>query len=161
MSIVVGRSYHIKDEFFSLVNDENLMTNKDAGVYCPHLFFIADPRVEGIYWAIPQSTRVKKYREIICHKIKKYGQCDTIVIGRFGGRESVFLIQNMFPVVEKYIDHEHTIDGRSVRVHNRLAEAVVSCANKILSLHRCGIKLVYPDIDRIYNLMKDELNQSI
>ena len=31
MEVKTGYLYHIKDEFFSIVNDENLMTNHELG----------------------------------------------------------------------------------------------------------------------------------
>lgn len=33
MDIFIGKSYHIKDDFFALVNDEKLMTNKEGSNY--------------------------------------------------------------------------------------------------------------------------------
>lgn len=157
MNVCVGKVYHLKDSFFSLVNDEKLMANKENGNYRPHFFFIADPYVSGIYWAIPQSSRVEKYRKLIEEKVSKYGKCNTIIIDRVNGRESVFLIQNMFPIIEKYVDHEHTVAGRSVFVHNKLAIHVKEYAEEVLTLHRKGKHIIFPDIDRIYNLMRAEL----
>lgn len=157
MEVVVGRSYHIKDDFFALVNDNNLMANKEGNNYRPHFFFFADPQIEGIYWAIPQSTRVAKYQALIQRKIRKYGKCNTIIIGNFGGRDNAFLIQNMFPIIEKYVDHEHTIGGLSVSIHNALSENIIANAKQVLSLYNCGYRLVFPDIGRIYEMMKKEL----
>lgn len=37
MEIRQGYSYHIKDEFFDLVQDKYLMGNKENGNYRPHL----------------------------------------------------------------------------------------------------------------------------
>ena len=71
MGVSVGKSYHIKDDFFTLVNDNMLMANKEGDNYRPHFFFFADPQIKGIYWAIPQSTRVAKYQTLIQQKIKK------------------------------------------------------------------------------------------
>lgn len=157
MRVSVGKSYHIKDNFFSLVNDDKLMANKEGDNYRPHFFFFADPQIDGIYWAIPQSTRVAKYQALVQQKIAKYGRCNTIVIGNFGGRDNAFLIQNMFPIIEKYVDHEHTIGGLSVNIHNALAETIVSNAKQVLSLYNRGHKLIFPDITRIYEMMKKEL----
>lgn len=159
MSINIGRSYHIKDEFFSLVQDDKLMANKENGKYRPHFFLLSDPHVEGIYWAVPLSSKVEKYRDVAKRKIDKYGRCDTVVIGSFAGEDSVFLIQNMFPVIERYVDHEHTIGGESVNVSRALYESVVSNARHVLSLHKHGRKLIFPDIDRIYELMKNALHK--
>lgn len=157
MNIIVGRSYHIKDAFFSLVNDDKLMSNKEDGKYRPHFFFFADPQIEGIFWAIPQSTKVEKYRSLVKKKTEKYGRCNTIVIGKFGGRDNAFLIQNMFPITAKYVDHEHMIGGSSVNIHSALSKTIISNAMQVLSLCKQGYKLVFPDIERIYDLMKGEL----
>ncbi|MBQ3219596.1 MAG: hypothetical protein IJB32_03290 [Clostridia bacterium] len=159
MNVLVGKSYHISDAFFTLVNDSNLMTNKDGGRYRPHFFFFADPTTQGIFWAIPQSSKVAKYRKIIQEKQAKYGKCNTIVIGSFGGKDSAFLIQNMFPVIAKYVDHEHTIAGVSVNVHAGLTKKIISNAKAVLSLHKRGYKIIYPDVNRIYNIMLNELSK--
>lgn len=161
MNVSVGKSYHIKDLFFSLVNDDKLMSNKEGGKYRPHFFFFADPQVNGIYWAVPQSTKVAKYQSIVQQKIAKYGRCNTIVIGNFGGQDNAFLIQNMFPIIEKYVDHEHTIGGLSVNIHNSLSRTIISNAMQVLSLCRRGHKLVFPDIEHIYDLMEKELQSQI
>lgn len=158
MDVEIGKSYHIKDEFFLLVNDSKLMTNKENGAYRPHFFFFADPHTKGIYWAIPQSSRIAKYQKIIKDKIFKYGKCNTIVIGNFGGKDSAFLIQNMFPIIEKYVDHEHTIGGASVNIHQALSKNIISNAKEVLSLYHSNRNLMFPDVEKIYDIMKNELN---
>lgn len=159
MNIHTGKSYHISDDFFTKVSDPMLMTNKENEKYRPHFFFFKDLKTEGIYWAVPQSSRACKYKEIVKKKISKYGKCNTIVIGEFGGKENAFLIQNMFPIIEKYVDHEHTIGGKSVRIHNSLSENIISNAKEVLALHRRGVNLIFPDVDRIYEIMVSELRE--
>lgn len=122
-----------------------------------HIFFFEDTKTKGIYWAVPQSTRIAKYQAIIQQKIAKYGKCNTIVIGNFGGQDNAFLIQNMFPIIEKYVDHEHTINGLGVNIHSTLSASIISNAKEVLSLHDRGYKLVFPNINNIYALMKNEL----
>jgi len=157
MDIHAGKFYHLKDEFFSFVNDNKLMANKENGNLRPHFFFIADANVDGIYWAVPLSSRVEKYRQLIQQKINKYGRCNTIIIGKMGGQDRVFLIQNMFPVIEKYVDHEHTINGKGIKIHKTLEEQIRSNAKEVLNLRRRGMDFIFPDIDRIYSMLKDEL----
>lgn len=161
MNVTVGKSYHINDAFFTLVNDPMLMANKEGSNYRPHFFFFADSQTPGIYWAVPQSSRVAKYSSIIQKKIAKYGKCNTILIGSFAGKDNAFLIQNMFPIIEKYVDHEHTISGIGVNIHSNLAENIISNAMQVLALHRRGYKLIFPDVDRIYGIMKQELENNI
>ena len=72
---------------------------------------------------IPISSQADKYKGIIEKKKKRYGKCNTIVIGLFAGKENAFLIQNAFPVIEKYFDHIHTIQEQPVTIHKKLDNA--------------------------------------
>ena len=45
MEIRQGYSYHIKDEFFDLVQDKYLMSNKEQGNYRPHYYAIQEQPV--------------------------------------------------------------------------------------------------------------------
>ena len=49
MKVQTGYLYHIKDEFFDIVNDENLMTNHERGKKRPTYFTIKD---KDILWFI-------------------------------------------------------------------------------------------------------------
>ena len=77
MKVQTGYIYHIKDEFFDVVNDENLMTNHERGKKRPTYFTIKD---NDILWFIPLSSKVEEYQKIIDKKMEKYGFCNTIFI---------------------------------------------------------------------------------
>ena len=96
MEVKTGYLYHIKDEFFDIVNDENLMSNHERGKKRPTYFTIKD---KDILWFIPLSSKVDKYQKIIDKKIKKYGKCETILIRQIGNKENVILLQNAFPTL--------------------------------------------------------------
>lgn len=125
MDIRQGYSYHIKDSFFEMIQDKHMMSNKENGSYRPHYYAIQDKTNSQIYWMIPISSQVEKYKNIIKQKEKKYGKCNTIVIGRFAGKENVFLIQNAFPIISKYMDHIHTVEGRPIKVHKNLNKNLI------------------------------------
>lgn len=42
------------------------------------------------------------------------GKCNIIVIGKFAGKDNVFLIQKAFPIIKKYLDHVHTIENEFI-----------------------------------------------
>ena len=71
MEIQQGYSYHIKDEFFNLVQDKYLMSNKEQGNYRPHYYAIRDKKNPELYWMIPISSQAEKYKEIIEKKWNK------------------------------------------------------------------------------------------
>lgn len=151
------KTYHIKDEFFEIANDSYLMSNKEDGGYRPNFFCFRDGYIGEIFWAIPMSSKIEKYERIIQKKIERYGECKTIVIDRFADIDTAFLIQNMFPVIEKYVDHEHTIGGISVNMHEALVERLINNAQWALNIQRRGGRVIFPDVNRLYDLMKREL----
>lgn len=129
-----GFSYHIKDCFFEAANDPTLMANKESGGYRPHYICIRDAHRAGLFWAVPISSRVDKYRTIAQKKEARYGSCDTIVIGRFANRDAAFLIQNMFPITDPYVDHIHTIASVPVVLHEGTKRQIEMKAARVLAI---------------------------
>ena len=50
------------------------------------------------------GSKVDKYQKIIETKIKKYGSCKSIMISEIANKPAAILIQNAFPILEKYIE---------------------------------------------------------
>ena len=117
MKVETGYLYHIKDDFFDVVNDDNLMTNHERGKKRPTYFTIKD---KDILWFIPLSSKVEKYQKIIDNKIIKHGSCNKIFIRKILEKDSAILFQNAFPTLEKYIDHVHTSNGAPAKVGSLL-----------------------------------------
>lgn len=157
MEIRQGYSYHIKDEFFDMVQDKYLMGNKENGNYRPHFLAVQDNKNKELYWMIPISSQIEKYKGIMEKKIKRYGKCNTIIIGKFAGRDNAFLIQNAFPVTKKYFDHVHTIEDEPVMIHSKLNRELTVNLREVLALYRRGIRLIFPDIEDIKEKMEKEL----
>ena len=154
MKIQTGYLYHIKDEFFDIVNDESLMRNHEKGRQRPTYFTIKD---KDILWFIPLSSKVEKYKKIRMHKIKKYGKCDTILIRNIMGEETVILLQNAFPTLEKYIDHVHlTSNGKPAKVIDSLKDEILSYFKYLMKLKERNINLFFTDIDTIKSIMLSE-----
>ena len=157
MEIQQGYSYHIKDEFFDMVQDKYLMSNKENGNYRPHFYAIQDKRNQALFWMIPISSQVDKYKGIVEKKKKKYGKCNTIIIGKFAGKENAFLIQNAFPVIAKFFDHIHVVESKPVTVHNEFNRILRENLREVLAMHNRGINLIYTDIAKIKATMEQEL----
>jgi len=151
-----GYAYHIKDDYFAKVNDDKLMQNKEAGTYRPTYFCVQDPKT-ALLWVVPMSTRTEKFQAIHDKQAAKYGKCLTIVMGEYDGKKAAFLLQNMFPITEQYIDHIHTKNGNPVPIKHSIQQTVRSNMGQLRQLVDRGARVVFPDIKRLEWLMIDEL----
>lgn len=154
MKVTTGYLYHIKDEFFDIVNDDNLMTNHERGKKRPTYFTIKD---KDILWFIPLSSKVDKYQKIIDKKTEKYGFCNTIFIRKILEEDFVILFQNAFPTLEKYIDHVHLENGVPARVGSLLKNEILTNFKNLLKLKKHGYNVFFTDIDKIKKQMLEEL----
>ena len=101
---------------------------------------------------------MKKYQKIIDNKIKKYGVCRTILIKRIAERKQVILIQNAFPTIEKYVKNRHSIEGRYIRISKYIEKEIIDDFQYMLSLKKNGLDLFFTDIEKIKEIMLEELN---
>ena len=106
------------------------------------------------------STRVEKYQIIYEKQKKKYGKCLTVVMGKFDGKQAAFLLQNMFPITEKYINHIHTKNGNPVPVSRSISKEIRSNLQQIRILVDKGKNIVFPDIKRLERIMINELEMA-
>lgn len=152
MKYIAGYAYHIKDDFFQKVNDPCLMKNKEKGNYRPTYYCKMDNNT-GLLWMVPMSSNVTKYQKIYDKQVDKYGKCLTIVMGKYDGKRAAFLLQNMFPITEYYIDHVHTKRGNPVPVHTTIQDIINKNIRQLLQLIRYNKRVVFPDIKKIENIM--------
>ena len=154
MKVQTGYIYHIKESFFKKVNDKSLMSNHENGHARPTYFTIKD---KNILWFIPLSSKIDKYEKIINQKIKKYGSCRTIMIRKIANKDSAILLQNAFPILEKYIDHPHMLNGKPLKVVDVLKKEILDNFKYMLVSKKMGLNLFFTDIDKIKQIMLDEL----
>lgn len=147
-----GHFYFIDDKYFVDFPDGNLMRNHETvnGVIHdrPCLYAFKDKNT-GIYWAIPFSSKVAKYKSIYNKKVEKRGICDTIDFGYVLGYEKAFLIQNMCPFTDDYIRNEYISNGSPVQLDYNTQKRIIGKAVKVLRLHRQGKPLIFPDVLKI------------
>ena len=156
MQINIGYFYFIKDIFFEIIDDKELMQNKENGNKRPCYFCFKSEKYYDIIWFIPVSTKIEKYHKIYHNKIQKQiklgknPSVDTIVFGEIANTYSAFLIQNMFPVTKEYIESQYIKNKVPIRLSNKLQEEIIEKANKVLNLYNHGMKnIVFPNIDKI------------
>lgn len=150
--------YFIKDEFFKELQDTKLLQNKENGNKRPCYYCFKQKQEDKMIWLIPISSKIEKYKKIYIAKLKRYKEVDTIVFGKVKGKENAFLIQNMFPVLEEYIESRYTYHNNPIEITFALQQEIDAKANKILSLVRQGYKnLVFPDILEIEKSLQRKL----
>ncbi len=146
-----GHFYYINDTYFKDFPDATLMRNKEmvnGQVHDRPCYYAFQDSKTSLHWMIPISSRIDKFQHYYQQKIERYGNCDTIAFGDVLGHKKAFLIQNMCPVTDKYINNEY-FDNSSklpVRVDGAFEKELVSKAKHVLALQRKGIKLIFPDV---------------
>ena len=156
MDYQAGYVYHIKDEYFAKAQDDMLMQNKEGSNYRPTYYALYDDAT-SLLWMIPMSAKHEKYKAIYNKQVQKYGRCLTIVLGEYGDVHAAFLLQNMFPVTPYYLDHVHTKNGNPLPVKHSIQQTIQTNIKQIWQIHARGRKIVFTDIDRLQNLMLEEL----
>lgn len=149
--------YIVKDEFFEAMSDPYLKGNKEGNR--PHYYCFED-EATGIYWMIPLSTRINKYKKIIEKREKAGRPCDIVHIVKLDdGRESAFLIQDMFPVTETYIEREYTIAGNHLMLTSEhVVKTIEHKAKRVMGMIKRGVKFTptQPDVMKIWDKLKQE-----
>lgn len=152
-----GKFYFIKDSYFQKINDKKILLNKESGNKRPCYYCFKDKGNPNILWLVPISSKIEKYKKIYKYKLNKYGIVDTIVFGKVNNDERAFLIQNIFPVIEKYIETKYTRNNMDVEITFILQKEIEYKANLILSLAMHGKKVVFTDVKRIKKILEEDL----
>lgn len=151
-----GKFYFLSDEYCDKFSKHGVMSNKETtsdGLHRrPCFYAIQDIKNENIYWMIPISSQIEKYKNLLEKKLKRYKVYDGLEFGYVQGREAAFLLQNICPVtekyvVEKYID-EHT--GKDVSIPKDLMRKIDAKTKKIMNKYYQGTKIVITDLDYIF-----------
>lgn len=104
--------------------------NDEAGVHGRPCFYCFE--MDGYFWMVPISSKTEKYR--------------------------AFLIQNVCPVSEEYIDCQYMIENNTVPVtiNDKLAAEINGIVRKVIRLNKRGVRIVLTNINHILN----ELNKA-
>ena len=144
--------YFIKDEFYEKFSDCGLMSNNPSDEQGHHgrpCFYAK--RIDNIFWLIPISSKVEKYTRIYEEKKRRYKSYDGIIFGYVNGNRRAFLLQNIFPITENYVDNMYMINQSKipVTINPKMAISLKKTAEKIIRLHKRGVKISITDIDKI------------
>lgn len=151
-SVETGHFYFIKSQYYLDFPDRFLM----GGSNRPSFYSFQDDRTQ-LFWIVPFTSQVEKFKSIYQQKILRYGVCNTIVFGMVMGYEKAFLIQNMCPITEEYIEGEYIEKrtGKPVRIDEPLEKKIILNAKQVLALQRRGNKIIFPDVLAIERKLLD------
>lgn len=159
MEIIEGKLYFIKDEFIEKYNPKyHLMENKEIGTKRPTYFCFRDKQDKKILWFVPMSSKYDKYLKVYNDiRSKRKIEPNNFVFARnLAGKKAVFLIQNMFPTLEKYIEQEYKKAGISIKVPKSVKEEIDRKTRDIFTLTNKGIVATFTNLPEFIKDIKKE-----
>ena len=155
MIIEDGKFYFIKDEFFDVFSDYGLMVNKENGNKRLCYFCFRDRKNKEIIWFVPISTKYEKYKKLYENKKAKSGKRPVynFVFGNVLGKKAVFLIQNIFPTIEEYIEKKYVSSNIDVEIPKKVKDNVIVISFRVVELAERGINVPFYDIVRMKNVL--------
>ena len=153
MKIENGKFYFIKDEFFDIFKEYKLMKNKENQNKRPCYFCFNDPENKTIIWFVPISSKVDKYKTIYKNKRKNRNKVYNFVFGKVLGKEKVFLIQNIFPTTEEYIENKYQNKNQDVEITETLKKEIIEISTNVIKLAKRGISIPFYDIIEMRNIL--------
>ena len=163
MVIEDGKFYFIKDEFFDTFKDYSLMENKDGGTKRPCYFCFRDRKNKEIIWFVPISTKYDKYKKIYDNKKLKSGNRPVynFVFGNVLGKKAVFLIQNIFPTTEKYIEEKYTNSNKDVEIPTVVKDEIIRISLRVVKLAEVGTNIPFYDIIEMKKILLENKNAQV
>lgn len=160
-----GDIVFLKDEFFQRFPNQSLMSNKPTlngkDHQRPYLIALQDSENPNIFWAVPFSSKTEKFKAKFQQTMKKYNRCDTLRFGYFKNKLNAFLLQNMCPITINYVNkHYLNALGKPERISEKLRISISSAAQTVLIKSAKGIKLTYPNLSEMREVLQDELTKS-
>lgn len=159
MEIIEGKLYFIKNEFLEKYNPKyHLMENKEEGTKRPTYFCFRDKKDKNILWFVPMLSKYDKYLKVYNSiKSKKRIEPNNFVFARnIAGKKAVFLIQNMFPTLEEYIEEEYKKAGISIKVPKAVKDEIDRKTRDIFALTNKGIIATFTNLPEFIKDIKKE-----
>ena len=163
MKIQEGKLYFIKDIFLDKYGKRyNLMGNKtEKNTKRPTYFCFKDSRNEKLLWFVPMSKQYEKYIKIYNDKKEKICRepNNFVFFNNIAGMKGVFLIQNIFPTTEIYVQEEYLRRGQPIKVHKVIQKEIIEKAKNVIALDRRGINATYTYLPEFIKDIEDEIKE--
>ena len=140
--------------------DPDIPNNKDLNTGKPNkpLFIaVSDTGNKDIYWAIPITSKVDKYKELQHNSNFK----EKFQFYYFNGKECCFNISGMFPIHSDDINNIYKKKGIPVKLKYTERKTIIQTANKILLNQHLKKSQLVLKIDSLYEQAKKRNKQNI
>lgn len=155
-----NKLYFIKETYFTKYYNLHIQKNKgtDHNRPCYYAF-----KEGNILWMAPISSQIGKYEKEYKKSVEKYGICDTISFVYIKGNKNAVLIQNMIPIIPKYINNLYVYKNTTtpVDINNKKKKEINAKMRKVLRFARNGKNLTFTPILQLESLLKKELEKEI
>lgn len=161
MVLEEGKFYFINNDFIHKYGLKyKLMENKESGNKRPSYFCFFDIKNKNLLWFVPISSKYGKYKAIYDKAKEKYTEVLGISFGNVKGKDTVFLIQNMFPCTEKYIIEKYRNNNEDIKISKSKGEEIIAKARRVIFLsENKNMKLTFTNIVELKKeLLKEKLN---
>lgn len=148
MNIEDGKFYFISNMFIQKYGIKyNLMENKEVGTKRPCYFCFKDKIDKSIIWFVPISKQYQKYKNIYEKKKQKINHEPlNFAFGVVKDEHAVFLIQNMFPTIEQYIEEKYQVKNNDVTISKPLQKEIIEKAEAVLRLELKGFNIAFSNL---------------
>ena len=114
--------------------------------------------MKKIIWFVPISSKVEKYKVIYENKKKVRKKVYNFVFGKVLGKEKVFLIQNIFPTTEQYIESKYQNKMQDVEITETLKREIIQTSMDVIKLAKKGINIPFYNIIEMKEILLKEQN---
>ena len=135
--------YVVKRDILNIITSLGGDCDRNSGDKRPVFCCVKDKKVDGLYWAIPTSdishrdkSQIAYYNMCMqCHE-KDLRSCYYHIVR--GNRTALYKISSCYPITDKYIDHEYTVNKTHVVIQrkediaeiNRKFRRIISMENR-------------------------------
>lgn len=142
----------IDDRYFLDFPSDRHMDNKNGS----RPYYFAVQGKDDIFWMVPISHQVEKYKRKIKANEDRYGESIFCFIANLKGEERAFLTGNVIPVTKDYI-RPFTVKGIPLVIKNQKdTQKIRSKVSKYLALTRQGKMRPAVDILSIEKKLKEK-----
>lgn len=132
------------------------MQNKENGTKRPCYFCFKDKEDKDIIWFVPISTKFDKYERIYNNKKTKRSKVYNFVFGEVLGKKAAFLIQNIFPVTDKFVQQKYKTGGKDVEIAETTKKKVIAYSRQVIHMAEHGINITFNNILDMKDIIKKE-----